>query len=112
MYGLTGLSAKEVAGLVTFQASGKGQYPMLPHGHPDSNTLINKGDYDPKSHWPSSVNKFLDTGDRPSSFFRDLAGVNNQVPRWAWFVLGGTFVVLGGMSYRQHRKSKKKSKTR
>lgn len=107
MYGLTGLTSKEVAGLVTFQGSGKGEYPMLPHGHPDPNTLINKGLYDPQEHWPNKVNAFLDTGERPNSFFRDLAGVNNQVPRWAWFVLGGTFVVLAGFSYRAHRKEKK-----
>ena len=110
MYGLTGLTADEVSGLVTFQNSGQGQYPMLPHGHPDSNTLINRGEYDLREHLPSSQVKFLNTGERPNSFLRDIAGVNNQVPRWAWFVLGGTFILLAGLSYRNHRKAQKKSK--
>lgn len=101
-------SAAEKAALVAFQQSGTGPLPMAPHGHPDPNTLINMGKYDPMEHWPNSQVQYLTTGQEPGTFLRDLSGVSNQVPRWAWFAVGGVFLVLSGLSYRKHRKQKKK----
>lgn len=107
---LMGLTAKQVASLVSFQQSGQGDLPMHPHGHPDPNTLINMGEYEPLSHWPSAQQKFVTNGDKPGTFFRDLGTVNNQVPQWAWLVLSGTFGVVAYLSYRNHKKSKKKAR--
>lgn len=103
-------SAAEKAAVVAFQQSGSGQLPMAPHGHPDANTLINMGQYTPMEYWPNSQAKYLTTGEEPGTFFRDLSGVNNQVPRWAWFTVGGVFLLLSGLSYRKHRKDKRKKK--
>lgn len=100
----------EKAALVTFQQSGRGSLPMSPHGHPDANTLINQGVYDPVAHWPSSQTEFLATGEKPGTFLRDLSGASNQVPRWAWFTAGGVCALLGFLAYRRHRKSKKTKK--
>lgn len=103
-------TAAEKAALVAFQQSGRGSLPMSPHGHPDANTMINQGAYDPMDHWPSSQVEFLTTGEKPGTFLRDLSGVGNQVPRWAWFTVGGVFVVLGIFAYRRHRQEKKSGK--
>lgn len=103
-------TAAQKAALVSFQQSNKGPFPMSPHGHPDANTLINQGIYDPLDLWPSSQVEYVTQGEEPGTFFRDLQGVNNQVPRWAWFTMGGVFLVLGGLAYRRHRKAKKKGK--
>lgn len=112
LIGLGGVqSAAERATLVAYQQK-SGKLPMSPHGHPDPNTLINMGKYDPMDHWPSSQVKYLTNGDKASTFMRDLAGVNNQVPQWAWFVLGGTCLLLSGFAYRRHRKENPKKKKR
>lgn len=103
-------TAAQKAALVSFQQSSQGSLPMSPHGHPDANTLINQGVYNPMDHWPTSQVEFLTTGEKPGTFFRDLSGASNQVPRWAWFVTGGVFVLLGGLAYRRHRKEKKQGK--
>lgn len=111
MYPLMGLSADQVAQLVSFQSSGQGPHPMIAHGHPDANTLINMGDYDPLEHWPKSQRAFVQNGDKPGTFFRDLGTVNNQVPQWAWLVMAGTFSLLAYLSYRAHWKEKGKKKS-
>lgn len=108
---LMGLTADQVAQLVTFQQSGTGTHPMIPHGHPDANTLINMGDYDPMQSWPRGQREYIENGDKPSTFLRDLGTVNNQVPQWAWLVLAGTCGVLAYLSYRQHKKDKKRKKS-
>lgn len=108
MDSLLGLSADQVAQLVAFQTSGQGQLPMIPHGHPDSNTLVNMGQYDPMEHWPTSQIDYVQDGDKPGTFLRDLGTVNNQVPQWGWFVVAGTFGLLAYLSYRNHKKSKRK----
>jgi len=101
-------SAADKAQLIEFQSRGGG-LPMLPHGHPDPATLINMGRYTPLEHWPESQVAYLSGGEHPSTFGRDVSGVFNQVPRWGWFALGGTFLVLSGLAYRRHKKTKKKS---
>lgn len=103
-------TAAQKAALVSFQQSNQGPFPMSPHGHPDSNTLINQGQYDPMELWPSSQVDFLTQGEQPGTFLRDLRGIDNQVPRWAWFTAGGVFLLLGTLAYRRHRKAKKRGK--
>ena len=103
-------TAAEKAALVVYQQR-QGKLPMTPHGHPDPNTLINMGKYDPIDHWPSSQVQYLTNGEKPGTFLRDLSGVNNQVPQWAWLVLGGTCLLLSGFAFNRHRKeSKNKNK--
>jgi hypothetical protein len=102
-------SAADKAALVAFQNRGGG-LPMYPHGHPDPATLINMGKYKPLDHWPESQVAYLAGGEKPGTFLRDVSGVFNQVPRWAWFTLGGLSLVLSGLAYRRHRKDKKSSK--
>lgn len=110
-HSLMGLTADQVAQLVTFQQKSK-PLPMFAHGHPDPNTLANMGDYDPVEHWPSAQRKFaVESGAKePGTFFRDLGTVNNQVPQWAWLVLTGVFGLVAYLSYKNHKKSKKSSK--
>jgi hypothetical protein len=107
---LLGLTVDQVAQLVNFQQSQRGPLPMIPHGHPDANTLINMGQYNPIEHWPASQRDFVEKGEKPSTFGRDLGTVNNQVPQWAWFIMAGGFSVLAYFSYREHKKSKKGKK--
>lgn len=105
---LMGLTADQVAQLVAFQTTGQGPHPMIPHGHPDPNTLINMDQYDPVQHWPSSQRDYVQNGEKPGTFLRDLGTVNNQVPQWAWFVMAGTFSLVAYFAYRRHRKGKRK----
>lgn len=97
------------ASMVSFQAAaGVGAYRMDPHGHPDPTTMINQGRYDPLEQWPRRHTQYLvDGGEKPGTFFRDLQGVSNQVPRWAWFVTSGTFLIFGAVAYRNHKKAKR-----
>lgn len=102
-------SAAERATLVAYQQR-SGKLPMSPHGLPDPNTLINQGAYDPMENWPDSQVSYLQNGDKPGTFMRDLSGVNNQVPQWAWFVLSGTCLLLAGLAYRRYKKEGKSGK--
>lgn len=104
-------SAADRATLVSYQQR-SGKLPMSPHGHPDPNTLINQGVYDPMDHWPDSQVRYIEDGDKTGTFMRDLAGVNNQVPQWAWLVLSGTCLILAGLAYRRHKKEGKSGKKR
>jgi disulfide bond formation protein DsbB len=99
-------AAQSTAELVEFQRTGRGM-PMHPHGHPDPSTTISMGLYDPAQHWPQDQLAYISGGPRPSTFKRDLQGVSNQIPQWAWLVAGGAFIVLGIMSFRKSSKRKK-----
>jgi hypothetical protein len=54
---------------------------------------------------PSQV-AFLKGGARPGTFFRDLQGVSNQVPRYVWLLGGAT--CLGGAAYLVYKQRKGK----
>ena len=107
---LQGLDASQMAELVEFQQAQQGPYPMIPHGHPDANTLINMGQYDPIEHWPTAQRDFVETGEKSGTFFRDLGTVNNQIPQWTWLVLAGSFTFFAAMSYRTHTKSQREKR--
>lgn len=87
------LGAANTAELVTYQQKGSA-LPMFPHGHPDPATLVSQGLYDPAVHWT----------EKPSALRRDLQGVSNSIPQWAWLSFGGLFLVLGIVAYRRQRK--------
>ena len=103
-------NASQRATLIAYQQSGKGALPMAPHGHPDANTSINQGKYRLLDNLPDSQVDYLTTGEEPGTFLRDLGGVSNQLPRWSWFVMGGTCLLLGGLAYRRHKQEKKSGK--
>ncbi len=42
--------------------------------------------------------------ERPGTFMRDVAGAMNQIPRWAWLVLGVGLVGAGVYSWRKRSK--------
>lgn len=65
-------------------------------GNPDPATLAAMNVYDPVAGAPGSFQRYLAGGAEPGHFGRDLATVTNQVPRWAWVLLGLTF---GGLAY-------------
>jgi len=82
--------------LVAYQAGGRGPWPMSPHGHPDAPTLMNLGYYDPLAEMPAAHRAYvLESGPKPGTFARDLAGAANQVPQWAWLVAGFGLLGLG-----------------
>jgi hypothetical protein len=95
-------AAQTVADLVSYQRTGSG-LPMFPHGHPDPATMINMGAYSPDSFWTEGQKRYLEGGQRPSTLLRDLQGVSNQIPRWAWLAAGGAFVLLGILALRRPR---------
>lgn len=102
-------TATERTNVIRYQQSG-GALPMAPHGHPDANTSINQGKYRLLDNIPKSQVEYLTNGKEPGTFLRDLSGVGNQLPRWSWFALGGTFLILGAFAYRRHRQEKKSGK--
>jgi len=85
---------------------------MDPHGHPDPTTMINRGRYNPLEEWPRRQVQYLEGGPKPGTFFRDLQGVSNQVPRWAWLVSGGAFLLFATVAYRNHKKGKSRGSSR
>lgn len=89
------------------QSKGAGPLQVFPSGHPDPATLINLGYYDPLDHMSHNQVEYLQGGEYPSSFGRDVAGAFNQVPRWAWLGLGAGFLVMAYVSYRKAYKKKK-----
>ena len=60
-------------------------------GAPDPPTLANAGVYDPLVDAPAGT----------GTFGRDLVTAFNQVPQWAWLLLGG---LSGGMAYLAYRR--------
>jgi hypothetical protein len=90
--------------MTAYQASKAGVYPMSPHGHPDPPTLVNLGYYDPIAELPEAQRDYVEGGDKPTTFFRDLGSAANQVPQWAWVALGVSFVAIGVWTYRKAKK--------
>lgn len=104
---LQGLGTAQItAEIVGFQRKGEG-LPMHPHGHPDPTTLINMGLYDPSGEWKNSQLSYIQGGSRPNTFGRDLQGVSNQLPQWAWIAAGVLFTGLGIYAYNKSSKKKK-----
>lgn len=102
---LIGIGAvRTTAELVDFQriASGKGM-TIHPHGHPDPTTMITLGVYNPEEHWTNAQRDYISGGSRPSTLGRDLQGVSNQIPQWAWLLAGGTLLALGYLSFRKKK---------
>jgi len=91
--------------LTAYQQSKGAALPMQPSGHPDPATLINLGYYDPLDSLPHAQIAYLEGGAKPGHFGRDLATVISQVPRWAWFTLGGALVAMAYVSYRGGKKA-------
>lgn len=92
--GLTGDDAwtsNTQAAVVKFQLS-RG---LPATGQPDPPTLGNAGVYDPAAE--ASTSK--------GTFTRDMITAFNQVPQWAWLVLGG---LSAGVAYFAYRRKNKK----
>ena len=105
---LKGLGAAQItAEIVGFQRKGAG-LPMHPHGHPDPTTLINMGLYDPNEHWSKAQLNYIQGGSRPNSFTRDLQGVSNQIPQWAWLAAGVVFAGVGIYFYNKEANKKRR----
>jgi hypothetical protein len=96
--------AVTLGAMTAYQASKVGPLPMLPHGHPDPPTLINLGYYDPVDELPADQRRYVEGGDKPGTFFRDLGTASNQVPQWAWIVMGIGLIAFGYYTYRQATK--------
>jgi hypothetical protein len=99
--------AQTMASMTVFQDSGQGALAMYPTGQPDPATLINLGYYDPIEDMPRKQRDYLEGGERPSTFLRDLGTASNQVPQWIWIALG---VFFTGLAYYTYRKRQKKGK--
>jgi hypothetical protein len=100
------IGAASTVDLVSYQSkSPASAMPMYPHGHPDPATLVSQGLYDPLAQWSSKQSDYLRGGSAPSTIRRDLQGISNSVPQWAWLSLGGLFLVMGIVAYRRQRKT-------
>jgi hypothetical protein len=80
-------------------------YDMSPDGHVDPATLANLGYYDPGNIFTDEWEAAVASGERPSTFSRDLETAIDQVPRWAW---GTTAVLFGLFAYLSYRGERKK----
>ena len=92
--------AVTLGALTAYQASGAGPWPMYPNGHPDVPTLYNLGYYDPADYLTREQRRYIEGGEKPGTFLRDLGTASGQVPRWAWIAVGVGFVLLGIYAYR------------
>ncbi len=90
--------------VLAFQRSGMGAAPTSAHGHTDAATMINLGYYKAADIFPQRWAAYIEGGERPSAFGRDLSTAANQVPRWAWIVMAGTFSMLAYVSWRGDKK--------
>jgi len=92
--------------LVAFQQAPKGaSYPMDANGHPDPATLVNLGYYAPADVFTEEWSAYLaGQGPKPGHFGRDLRAAIDQVPRWAWAIVGVSFSVFAYMAYKTDRK--------
>ena len=80
-------------------------FPMSPTGQPDPPTLVNLDYYDPLEQLNPNWAAYVDgKREKPGTFGRDLAGVSNTVPQWAWIATGIVLLGLGYFSWRQSRK--------
>jgi len=91
--------------LPSYQQVGRGALPMFPTGQPDPATLINLGYYDPLQDMPMRQRVYLEGGERPGTFWRDLGVAGSQVPQWAWLAIGALAL---GLAYWSHRKDRPK----
>ena len=101
--------AQTMAAVTIYQDSGRGPLATFPTGQPDPATLVNLGYYDPLEDMPARQREYLEGGERPGTFLRDLGTASNQVPRWVWIAVGVLFL---GMAYYTHRKREKAKKGR
>lgn len=91
-----------LAAISTYQGRNQGALRMHVTGTPDPATLINLGYYDPLKELPRKQAAFLaGEGAQPTTLWRDLATLSNQVPQWIWLLLGAGMV---GIGYYVHRK--------
>ena len=95
--------------LKVYQSTHKGGYAMRATGHPDPATLANLGYFDPKEVFTAGWAGYLDGGEKPGTFGRDLKTSIDQVPRWAWGTLAAAFTVFAVMAYRTDRKREGRS---
>lgn len=65
-------------------------------GDPDPATLSRLGIYDPRAEAPKGT----------GTFGRDLATAFNQVPQWAWLLLGGVSAGVAYLAYRRRNPRK------
>lgn len=93
--------------LLSYQQTGKGKIPMRATGHPDPVTLSNLGYFEPGDVFTARWADYLDGGEKPGTFTRDLRTAIDQVPRWAWATVAGAFTVFAVMAYRTDRKREK-----
>ncbi len=97
--------ATTAGALAPYQGGGRGPLAMYPTGQPDPATLINLGYYDPIELLSRGQRSYLEGTAEPTTFWRDLATASNQVPRWAWLVMGALFVGMGYYVYKQRTKA-------
>jgi hypothetical protein len=90
--------------LSTYQGRNQGELEMHVTGVPDPATLINLGYYDPLDELPRRHAQYLAGTKKPSTIWRDMATLSNQVPQWIWIVAGAGMVAIG---YYVHRKNEK-----
>jgi hypothetical protein len=99
--------AMTTGALRAFQSGSHGVFPMQPTGHVDPPTLANLGYYDPLDEMTPASQAYLSgTGEKPGTFWRDLAATTNQVPQWAWLTLGAGMIGLGWWGWHQSAKKK------
>jgi len=79
----------------------QGQHGFDATGNPDPITLAALQVYDPIAGAPLSYHRSLATGEPPGHFGRDFSTAMNQIPRWAWIVMGFGF---GGLAYLSWRR--------
>jgi len=90
--------------LTPYQGASHGGLKMWPTGEPDPATLINLGYYDPFDQLPADQREYLAGGEKPGTFWRDLATASNQIPQLVWIALGVALMGLGYYSYRLRAK--------
>jgi len=90
--------------MLAFQQTGKGAFPMDPHGHPDPATLLNLGYYAPGDVFTQGWVDYIAGGEKPGHFGRDLRTAIDQVPRWAWATVAVAFGAFAYMAYRTDKK--------
>lgn len=98
-----GAVSLNTADLVVYQQKKKGA-AIHPHGHPDPATLVDMGTYRPEEYWPEEQLEYVRGGSKPSTFFRDLQGVSNQVPQWIWLTVGGATLAYAFFTWRSSKR--------
>lgn len=78
-------------------------------GYFQDNTLFGLGATPNITAAPVAFRRFVETGAPMSTWRRDLGSASNQVPRWAWLVLGAGALALAYRGFKNAKSSKKKS---